>query len=91
MITVNEFMTSDLCTLSGTDSIDDARKITNGIKHFDKQEPVTKTQGGFGSGFDPGFSRPLNIVLSDGGEISADDFLGKIVGFWKEQQESGAF
>jgi CBS domain-containing membrane protein len=43
MITVDEFMTSDLCTLSGTDSIDDARKIMT-EKHI-RHIPVTDNDG----------------------------------------------
>ena len=39
MITVEEFMTSDLCTLRETDSIDDARKIMT-EKHI-RHIPVT--------------------------------------------------
>lgn len=67
-----------------------ARKITNGAKHF-SVTVTTRTQQGFKSAFSDGFARPLIIEYPDGTEISADQFLRKLIEFWKEQKANGAF
>ena len=65
-----------------------ARKIANGTKHF---EPRVKTRVGIGfsSDFSDEFERPLNIEFPGNGELSADELLDKLVGFWKEQDQLG--
>ncbi|WP_051357849.1 hypothetical protein [Leisingera caerulea] len=65
-----------------------ARKISNGVKHANPKIK-TRTQPGFSSGFSSGFARPLVIVKEDGSEISVDDLLKRIVGFWEQQQALG--
>ena len=67
-----------------------ARKIANGTKHF-KPKTRTKAQVGFSSAFSDGFARPLNVEYDDGREQSVDLFLRKMVEFWKQQEEVGAF
>ena len=68
-----------------------ARNITNGTKHFSNKSVTTRTQTGFSSAFNDGFARPLIIQHPDGTEISADQFLRKLIEFWKEQKANGAF
>ena len=68
-----------------------ARNITNGTKHFKSKDTTTKTQRGFSSAFSPAFAKPLNVIYTDGTSISADEFLGSLVAFWKEQKANGAF
>ena len=70
---------------------DVARNITNGTKHFINKSVTTRTQTGFSSEFSDEFARPLNIQYPDGTEISADQFLRKLIEFWKEQEANGAF
>ena len=67
-----------------------ARNITNGTKHF-RNKSVTRIQRGFSSGFSDAFARPLIIQFPDSEEISADNFLRKLIEFWKEQQGNGVF
>jgi len=67
-----------------------ARNITNGTKHF-KPRAKTSTQTGFSSAFSDGFVRPLNVEYDDGTKESADQFLRKMVDFWKKQRASGAY
>ncbi len=76
---------------SMSDLFEVARNIANGTKHFSNKPVRTRTQSGFSSGFSDGFSRPLNIILVDGDEVSADKFLRQIVDFWKQQHAVGAF
>ncbi len=68
-----------------------ARNITNGTKHFSNKSVTTRTQKGFSSAFSDGFARPLIIQYPDGTEISADQFLRKLIEFWKEQKANDAF
>lgn len=67
-----------------------ARNIANGTKHF-KPRAKTRAQVGFSSAFSDGFARPLNVEYDDGRKQSVDVFLRKIVDFWKQQEEIGAF
>ena len=60
-----------------------SRNIANGTKHF-KPKAKTHVQGGFSSGFSDGFARPLNVEFDDGRKQSVDDFLHKMVEFWKQ-------
>jgi len=60
-----------------------ARNMTNGMKHFIPNAANTRTQTGFSSAFDNSFARPLLVTFDDGAEISADDFLSAMIGFWK--------
>jgi hypothetical protein len=69
---------------------DEARKITNGTKHF-KPRAKTRTQRGFSPGFDEGFARPLMVKFSDGSEKSANWLLREMVDFWSKHEKSGAF
>jgi hypothetical protein len=62
-----------------------ARDITNGLKHFKVKPTTTRSQSGFSSAFSNGFSRPLIIIAACGEEISVDEFLAKIIGFWEEK------
>ncbi|PLY01958.1 MAG: hypothetical protein C0623_04735 [Desulfuromonas sp.] len=62
-----------------------AGHLTNGTKHFGNKDTKTRTQTGFISAFSDAFARPLNIILSDGNEVSADVFLGKLIEFWKRK------
>ena len=63
-----------------------AKKITNGTKHF-KPRVTTRVRTGFSSAFSDDFARPLNIEFPGNGELSADELLDKLVGFWKEQDQ----
>lgn len=72
------------------ETFDLARNITNGTKHF-SPKAKTSTQTGFSSGFSDAFARPLNVEHADGTKESADQFLRKMVDFWKRQGASGAF
>ena len=68
-----------------------AQLITNGTKHFRNKSVATRTQTGFSSAFSNEFARPLIIKYSDGTEISADQFIRKLIEFWKDQKANGAF
>jgi len=70
---------------------DAARLLTNGTKHFCNQPVTTRTQTGFSSAFSDEFARPLIIQYPDGTEISADQFIRKLIEFWKDQKANGAF
>ena len=65
-----------------------AKKIANGTKHF-APRAKTRVQPGFSSAFSAAFARPLNIEFPGNGELSADELLDKLVGFWKEQDQLG--
>lgn len=58
-----------------------ARNITNGTKHFSNKSVTTRTQMGFSSEFSDEFARLLIIKYLDGTEISADQFLWKLIEF----------
>jgi hypothetical protein len=81
-----------------------AQDIANGTKHFEKPskstahpkaKAKTKTfqrEGSFSRAFSPAFSIPmLMIQKDDGSQISADDLLENLIGFWKGQQAKGVF
>jgi hypothetical protein len=67
-----------------------ARKITNGTKHF-RSRIKTRRQAGFSSDFSFAFARPFMVEKDDGSEISVDELLANLVGFWKAQQPKGLF
>ncbi|WP_257971655.1 hypothetical protein [Vibrio parahaemolyticus] len=67
-----------------------ARDITNGLKHFKVKPTTTRSQSGFSSAFSNAFARPLIIVSSSGEEISVDQFLEAMVGFWQRNLENVA-
>ena len=69
---------------------DMARHITNGLKHFAIKPTKTLSQSGFSSAFSNAFARPLVIVSSAGYEISADEFIGKMMNFWESKIEQRA-
>ena len=69
---------------------DAARRISNGTKYFAPRADTT-VQAGFSSAFSDGFARPLNVILSDGRQVSADKLLRKLVQFWERQKQVGAF
>ena len=88
--TANDFNSTYPNHLGLADIFELARNITNGTKHFDPK-PTTRTQVGFSSAFSDGFARPLIVQYPDGSEQSADDFLGKMIAFWRNQETIGAF
>ncbi|HFI9803869.1 TPA: hypothetical protein ACGSUT_003930 [Vibrio parahaemolyticus] len=67
-----------------------ARDITNGLKHFKVKPTTTRSQSGFSSAFSNAFARPLIIVSSSGEEVSVDQFLEAMVGFWQQNLENVA-
>lgn len=89
--TEEEFQTLYPTHMQMYSTLEVAGHLTNGTKHFRSKPTKTRTQTGFSSAFSSGFARPLNIELSDGSEVSADAFLERLLGFWKEQKEVGAF
>ena len=71
-------------------SLDMARKISNGTKHF-RPRADTQVQVGFSSGFSDGFARPLNVSYPNGRKQSVDKLLREIVDFWQRHKQMGAF
>ena len=64
------------------------RSIVNGTRRFRKHSKATtttRTQPGVSSRISSSFAKPLVITLDDGSELSAEDLLAEIVGFWKRQ------
>lgn len=88
---INEFEETYPAHAQLAQDFDVARNITNGTKHFSNKPVNTHTQTGFSSASSDAFARPLNIQYPDGTEISADQFLRKLIEFWKEQEAKGAF
>lgn len=65
-----------------------ARRIANGTKHFERRAKTT-VQTGFSSGFSDGFARPLNVIMPDGTQRSADQLLRQMLEFWQRQESLG--
>lgn len=65
-----------------------ARRIANGTKHFERRAKTT-VQTGFSSAFSDGFARPLNVIMPDGVQRSADQLLRQMLEFWQHQERLG--
>ncbi len=89
--TVEDFKAKYTNYQSMASEFDVARLITNGTKHFSEKEIETKVQPGFTSSFSNDFAKPLIIQYKNGSEVSADEFIHKIVDFWKNEKNNSAF
>ena len=67
-------------------ALGDARKVTNGSKHFDLRNPKdqihTGARGGFSPEFSDDFQRPHLWIDRNGKEQRAEAFIKELVAFW---------